>query len=157
MSATDLHRAIKAVWRIESARVIAGLTRLTRDVGLSEDLVKPSSPPWNSGREPESPKTPAHGSPPPPNAAPSMTHLHTAPLPFVSAFQLRMARLSIQDMVFLLDAQKPKRCRRPQHHSGLGDSRSTLHCIVTGRRIPDSPENAHSKRGRSPLSRRSFT
>ena len=40
MSATDLHRAIKAVWRIESARVIAGLTRLTRDVGLAEDLAQ---------------------------------------------------------------------------------------------------------------------
>jgi RNA polymerase sigma factor (sigma-70 family) len=33
-----LHRTIEAVWRIESARVIAGLTRLTRDVGLAEDL-----------------------------------------------------------------------------------------------------------------------
>ena len=42
MFATDphqaLHRTIEAVWRIESARVIAGLTRLTRDVGLAEDL-----------------------------------------------------------------------------------------------------------------------
>ena len=38
MAATDLHRTIEAVWRIESARVIAGLTRLTRDVGLAEDL-----------------------------------------------------------------------------------------------------------------------
>jgi predicted RNA polymerase sigma factor len=34
------HRAIEAVWRIESARVIAGLTRLTRDVGLAEDLAQ---------------------------------------------------------------------------------------------------------------------
>ena len=44
MSATDphqaLHRTIEAVWRIESARVIAGLTRLTRDVGLAEDLAQ---------------------------------------------------------------------------------------------------------------------
>jgi len=38
VAATDLHRTIEAVWRIESARVIAGLTRLTRDVGLAEDL-----------------------------------------------------------------------------------------------------------------------
>jgi RNA polymerase sigma factor (sigma-70 family) len=38
--ATDLHRTIEAVWRIESARVIAGLTRLTRDVGLAEDLAQ---------------------------------------------------------------------------------------------------------------------
>jgi predicted RNA polymerase sigma factor len=40
VSATDLHRTIEAVWRIESARVIAGLTRLTRDVGLVEDLAQ---------------------------------------------------------------------------------------------------------------------
>jgi RNA polymerase sigma factor (sigma-70 family) len=35
-----LHRTIEAVWRIESARVIAGLTRLTHDVGLAEDLAQ---------------------------------------------------------------------------------------------------------------------
>jgi RNA polymerase sigma factor (sigma-70 family) len=44
VSATDphhaLHRTVEAVWRIESARVIAGLTRLTRDVGLAEDLAQ---------------------------------------------------------------------------------------------------------------------
>jgi RNA polymerase sigma factor (sigma-70 family) len=44
VSATDphqvFHRTIEAVWRIESARVIAGLTRLTRDVGLAEDLAQ---------------------------------------------------------------------------------------------------------------------
>ena len=40
MSATDLHRAIEVIWRIESARVIAVLTRLTRDVGLAEDLAQ---------------------------------------------------------------------------------------------------------------------
>jgi RNA polymerase sigma factor (sigma-70 family) len=44
VSATDphqaLHRTIEAVWRIESARVIAGLTRLARDVGLAEDLAQ---------------------------------------------------------------------------------------------------------------------
>src|SRR5580765_2014660 len=38
MSATDTHRAIDAVWRIESARLIAGLTRMVRDVGVAEDL-----------------------------------------------------------------------------------------------------------------------
>jgi len=32
------HRAIDAVWRLESARLIAGLARMTRDVGLAEDL-----------------------------------------------------------------------------------------------------------------------
>src|SRR5579864_8929113 len=40
MTATDTHRTIDAVWRIESARVIAGLTRITRDVGLAEDLAQ---------------------------------------------------------------------------------------------------------------------
>jgi predicted RNA polymerase sigma factor len=34
------HRTIEAVWRIESARVIAGLTRLTRDLELGEDLAQ---------------------------------------------------------------------------------------------------------------------
>jgi RNA polymerase sigma factor (sigma-70 family) len=34
----DAHRAVDAVWRIESARVIAGLARMVRDVGLAEDL-----------------------------------------------------------------------------------------------------------------------
>lgn len=44
MSATDphqaTHQAIDAVWRIESPRLIAGLTRITRDVGLAEDLAQ---------------------------------------------------------------------------------------------------------------------
>jgi RNA polymerase sigma factor (sigma-70 family) len=35
-----LHHTVEAVWRIESARVIAGLTRFTRDVGLAEDLAQ---------------------------------------------------------------------------------------------------------------------
>ena len=38
MTAPDTHRAIDAVWRIESAKVIAGLTRMVRDVGVAEDL-----------------------------------------------------------------------------------------------------------------------
>src|SRR5438045_3451266 len=38
--ATDTHRAIAAVWRIESARIIAGLTRIVRDVGLAEELAQ---------------------------------------------------------------------------------------------------------------------
>ncbi len=37
---SEAHRAIEAVWKIESARLIAGLTRLTRDVGLAEDLAQ---------------------------------------------------------------------------------------------------------------------
>src|SRR3712207_3218037 len=36
----DPHAAVQAVWRIESARLIAGLTRLTRDVALAEDLAQ---------------------------------------------------------------------------------------------------------------------
>jgi RNA polymerase sigma factor (sigma-70 family) len=40
MTATDAHRTIDAVWRIESARLIAGLTRLVRDVGLAEELAQ---------------------------------------------------------------------------------------------------------------------
>ena len=40
MTATDTHRAIEAVWRIESARVIAGLTRIVRDVGVAEELAQ---------------------------------------------------------------------------------------------------------------------
>ena len=40
MTATDTHRAIEAVWRIESARLIAGLTRLVRDVGIAEELAQ---------------------------------------------------------------------------------------------------------------------
>jgi len=40
VTATDTHRAIDAVWRIESARIIAGLTRIVRDVGLAEELAQ---------------------------------------------------------------------------------------------------------------------
>jgi len=38
VDAADTHRAIDAVWRIESARLIAGLARIVRDVGVAEDL-----------------------------------------------------------------------------------------------------------------------
>ena len=38
MTAIDPHRAIEAVWRIESPRLIGGLTRIVRDMGLAEDL-----------------------------------------------------------------------------------------------------------------------
>ncbi len=40
MSSSDTHRAIDAVWRIESARLIAGLTRIVRDVGVAEELAQ---------------------------------------------------------------------------------------------------------------------
>jgi len=37
---SDIQHVIEAVWRIESARLIASLTRLVRDVGLAEDLAQ---------------------------------------------------------------------------------------------------------------------
>jgi RNA polymerase sigma factor (sigma-70 family) len=40
MTPTDVHRTIDALWRIESARLIAGLARLVRDVGLAEELAQ---------------------------------------------------------------------------------------------------------------------
>ena len=40
MTSTNTHHAIEAVWRIESARIIAGLTRIVRDVGLAEELAQ---------------------------------------------------------------------------------------------------------------------
>jgi RNA polymerase sigma factor (sigma-70 family) len=40
MPASDTHRAIDAVWRMESPRLIAGLTRIVRDVGVAEDLAQ---------------------------------------------------------------------------------------------------------------------
>jgi RNA polymerase sigma factor (sigma-70 family) len=40
VTAADTHRAIDAVWRIESARIIAGLARIVRDVGLAEELAQ---------------------------------------------------------------------------------------------------------------------
>jgi RNA polymerase sigma-70 factor (ECF subfamily) len=40
MTAADTHCAIDAVWRIESARIIAGLARIVRDVGLAEELAQ---------------------------------------------------------------------------------------------------------------------
>jgi len=40
MTAPDTHRIIDAVWRIESARIIACLARMVRDVGLAEELAQ---------------------------------------------------------------------------------------------------------------------
>jgi RNA polymerase sigma-70 factor, ECF subfamily len=39
-TAPDIHRTIDAVWRIESARLIAGLARIVRDVGVAEELAQ---------------------------------------------------------------------------------------------------------------------
>jgi RNA polymerase sigma factor (sigma-70 family) len=40
VKATDIHRTIDAVWRIEAAKVIARISRLVRDVGLAEELAQ---------------------------------------------------------------------------------------------------------------------
>jgi RNA polymerase sigma factor (sigma-70 family) len=40
VTATDIHSAIDGVWKIESARIIAGLARIVRDVGLAEELAQ---------------------------------------------------------------------------------------------------------------------
>jgi predicted RNA polymerase sigma factor len=40
VTATDTHCTIDAIWRIESARIIAGLARIVRDVGLAEELAQ---------------------------------------------------------------------------------------------------------------------
>ena len=40
MAATETNRTIEAVWRIESARLIAGLARIVRDVGVAEELAQ---------------------------------------------------------------------------------------------------------------------
>jgi RNA polymerase sigma factor (sigma-70 family) len=40
VTATETHRVIEAVWRMESAKLIAGLVRIVRDVGLAEDLAQ---------------------------------------------------------------------------------------------------------------------
>ncbi len=40
MTAADVQRTIEALWRLESARIIAALTRMVRDVGLAEELAQ---------------------------------------------------------------------------------------------------------------------
>jgi RNA polymerase sigma factor (sigma-70 family) len=40
VTATETQRAIETVWKIESAKVIAGLARMVRDVGIAEDLAQ---------------------------------------------------------------------------------------------------------------------
>jgi RNA polymerase sigma factor (sigma-70 family) len=40
VAGTDVKRVVEAVWRIEAARLIAGLARMTRDVGLAEELAQ---------------------------------------------------------------------------------------------------------------------
>ena len=56
---SDTHGAIDAVWRIESPRLIAGLVRMVRDVGLAEDLAHDALvaalEQWPSAGVPENP------------------------------------------------------------------------------------------------------
>ena len=40
MAAVDTHQAIDAVWRIEAARLIAGIARIVRDIGIAEELAQ---------------------------------------------------------------------------------------------------------------------
>ena len=40
MATADTHRVVESIWRMESARIIAGLTRIVRDVGLAEELAQ---------------------------------------------------------------------------------------------------------------------
>jgi RNA polymerase sigma-70 factor, ECF subfamily len=37
---SDIHRTIEAVWKIESIRLIAGIARVTRDIGIAEELAQ---------------------------------------------------------------------------------------------------------------------
>jgi len=37
---SDIHRTIEAVWKIESTRLIAGIARVTRDIGIAEELAQ---------------------------------------------------------------------------------------------------------------------
>ena len=72
--AADVHPTIEAVWRIESARLIAGLVRMVRDVGLQRTSPKTlSSPRSSSGRSRASRTTRAPGSWPSRNGAGSTT------------------------------------------------------------------------------------
>ena len=37
---TDIHKTIEAVWKIESTRLIAAIARVTRDIGIAEELAQ---------------------------------------------------------------------------------------------------------------------
>jgi RNA polymerase sigma factor (sigma-70 family) len=59
VQAPDIQRTIEAVWRIESPRLIASLTRMVRDVGKAEDLAQDALvaalQQWPTGGIPDSP------------------------------------------------------------------------------------------------------
>ena len=71
MSGTEIHRAIEAVWRIEAAKVIAGLTRMVRNLDLAEDLA-------HEALVVALEKWPGEGIPPKPGAWLMMTAKHRA-------------------------------------------------------------------------------
>ena len=60
MTEAETHRAIQAVWRIESPRLIAGLARMVRDVGwaeeLAQDAIVAALERWPSSGIPENPR-----------------------------------------------------------------------------------------------------
>src|SRR5687767_13889659 len=59
VSTSATHKTIDAVWRIESARLIAALTRMVRDVGLAEELAQDALvvalEKWPEGGVPDNP------------------------------------------------------------------------------------------------------
>src|SRR5689334_7984075 len=59
MTATDLNKTIAAVWRIESAKLIASLARIVRDVGIAEELAQDALlaaiEQWPQGGVPDNP------------------------------------------------------------------------------------------------------
>jgi RNA polymerase sigma-70 factor, ECF subfamily len=59
VSTTEVRRRIDTVWRMESARIIAGLARMVRDVGLAEDLAQDALvaalEQWPAGGVPDNP------------------------------------------------------------------------------------------------------
>ena len=62
MAAAEIHQAIETVFRIERARLIAGLARMVRDVGLAEELAQDACViALSNGRGPASRTTPAPG------------------------------------------------------------------------------------------------
>jgi len=59
MTAPDISRTIDAVWRIEAAKIIGGLTRIVRDVGVAEELAQDALvtalEQWPAGGIPDNP------------------------------------------------------------------------------------------------------
>src|SRR5207237_1273774 len=97
---SETHRAIDAVWRIESARLIAGLARMVRDVGIAEELAQDALVAALA-------QCPASGGPRNPGAVPLATAKRTlaaAQVPFeVPSGADRAARLaSVLEVIYLI-------------------------------------------------------